>query len=158
MTNLKTQIPSRRKIQLKCPETSITDQESAREFSMTAIKNKLEKGLPITSTTDLYYDLKPLQYTNLQDALDFQQRVSRQFESLPSSLRKEMGNDLRNFEDYINNPENKDSLIKHGLMVKRDATNSDVVDALKDLKGSVNFDTGEIAPDVSNKIPPRARK
>lgn len=143
------QMSPRRRVQLICPEESITDQETAREFSMAAIKNKLEKNLPITNLAEnVFYSLQPLKYTNLQDALDFQQQVSQHFESLPSAIRKEMGNDIRNFETYVNDPKNHETLVKHGLMSKHDASNNDVVNSIKDLKNSIAPDPSNPSPDV----------
>lgn len=147
-----------RRVQLICPEQSITDTDSARELSMESIKRKLEKGLPVTYTNDSFHSLKPLRYTNLQDALDFQQQVAQQFESLPSGLRKEMGNDIRNFETYVSDPKNNDTLVKYGLAKKREATNTDVVNAVNDLKTKFNTDDQQNDSHTSNKTNTRSQK
>lgn len=110
------QKPLRRRVQLTCPEASITDPDSFRELSMSSIKRKLEQGIMHTNlTNNAFYSLEPLKYTNLQDALSFHQQVQDQFYSLPSEIRKGMGNDLKNFESYLADPKNHDTLLKYGL-------------------------------------------
>lgn len=143
---LKTQFPLRRRLQLTCPETSITDPDTFRELSMDNIKKKLEQGLPVTFTPDAFYSLEPLKYSNLQDALEFHQQVTKQFESLPSGLRKLMGNDLRNFESFVTDPKNQDALLEHGVITKKDATNSDVVKSIQELKEKFNSTDESVTP------------
>lgn len=142
MTNsLKTQFPSRRRVRFESKDKSITDQTLVNEFSMASIKSKLERHMPITNiSSDIFYSLEPQKYTNLQDALAFNDRVRKNFESLPVGLRKEMGHDVRNFESFIKDPKNEATLVKYGLLKKRDVSNADVVDSIKDLKLSLKSD------------------
>jgi len=117
------QKPLRRRVQLTCPEASITDPDSFRELSMSSIKRKLEQGIMHNNLTDnAFYSLEPLKYSNLQDALNFHQHVTDRFNALPSEIRKAMGNDLKNFEPYLADPKNKETLQKYGL-IKPDAIN-----------------------------------
>lgn len=135
MTKLIRQNPPRKRVQLKIPEASITDQTVANDFSMASIKKRLEKQIPINNLThDAFYSLEPLQYTNLQDALNFHDQVQQTFESLPIELRKDMGHNIHNFEKYLNDPNNQQKLEKYGLIIKRDAKNSDVIEAINKLK------------------------
>lgn len=159
-STLLTQNPSRRRVQLSCPETSITDQTVLSDYSMASLKAKLEKHLPIHNLiSDPFYSLKPLQYTNLQDALNFHQTVLENFQALPSALRIEMGNDIRNFEEFVSNPDNAPSLIKHGLMSKPDASNLDVVNSINSLKESFkNSSTSNPDPDSSKNTSPNKQK
>ena len=144
---LKTQTPPRKRVKLSTPEESITDQTLVNEFSMSSIKSKLEKHLPINNlTNNTFYSLKPLQYTNLQDALNFHESVQKQFESLPVQIRKEMGHDLRNFESYIADPKNSDTLQKYGLLTQPDASNSDIVKSVNELKD--HFKSSNTSPDA----------
>ncbi|UYD39244.1 MAG: internal scaffolding protein [Wigfec virus K19_174] len=129
-----TLIGKRKRVQLVCSETSITDPDAARELSMASVIKKLEKGFNVPLTADTFSSLTPLKYTNLQDCLDFHQQVTQTFESLPSDLRKLMGNDLRNFEDFIHDPKNQQTLLDYGLASKPDASNSQILEALKSQK------------------------
>lgn len=141
MTNkhipLSTQNPPRRKIQLTCPEISITDPDETRSFTMASIKKNLEKGIMPHLTNDAFYSLQPLKYSNLQDSLNFHQEVTNNFNSLPSGLRKLMGNDLRNFETFVLDPKNADVLKQYGLASQPDATNQNIVENLQDLKNAM---------------------
>lgn len=133
MTKLISQNPPRTRVKLQCPEQSITDPDENRHYTMASIKARLEKGIVPPLTDDAFYSLQPLKYTNLQDALDFQQTVVRQFEALPSELRKKMGNNIYNFEPFLQDPENLTILQEYGLVQTKDATNSDVLHGIKEL-------------------------
>lgn len=143
---LRRQYPPRRRVQLLCPEQSITEPDENNSFSMSSIKKRLDRGIPPVLTDDAFYSLEPLKYTNLQDALAFHQSVTERFESLPSELRKMMGNNIHNFESFITNPENAEVLLKHGIITKRDATNQQIVDGLKDLADKFNEPTSLEVP------------
>lgn len=145
-----------KRIQFSTPEESITDQESARELSMASIKRKLENNLPINNlTNNAFHSLEPLKYTNLQDALNFHQEVTSQFEQLPSEIRKAMGNNIHNLEPYLQDPANAETLLKYGLLSKPDATNQNIVDNLKDLK---NHLTSAQSPDPELKTPKKPKE
>lgn len=128
-----TQNPPRRRVKLHCPEVSITEPDTNNAFSMKSIAERLKKGQYVAGATDAVYSLEPLRYTNLQDALNFTTEVTKLFESLPSDLRKLMGNDISQFESFVANPDNKQHLIDHGLLIQRDSTNLDVLNELKEL-------------------------
>lgn len=148
-----------RRVQFVIEDESITDQEMARELSMASLKAKLEKNIPITNITgNSFHSLEPLKYTNLQDALDFHQSVIQQFESLPSGLRKEMGNDIRNFEIFFSDPKNHESLQKYGLVKPRDASNTDIVNELKAVKESLPKPPSKNTSDQSSDTHPNKQK
>ena len=112
-----TQKPARRRVQLKCPETSTTDPDAFRELSIASIKSKLEKGIISNNfTNNAFYSLKPLNYTNLQDVLNFHQTVVEKFEALPSAIRKAMGNNIHNFESFLEDPKNNEILLEYGII------------------------------------------
>lgn len=146
MTKLKSQIPARRLVTISCPEQSITEPDTNNHFSMASIKKRLDQGICPPLTNDAFYSLEPLKYTNLQDALNFHAEVVEHFERLPSELRKMMGNNIHNFEPFISNPENRDILLKYGLIKKPDATNQQIVDSLTELKTAMTP-----SPDPSKK-------
>lgn len=118
---------------------------------MASIKKRLDKGILPSLTDDAFFNLKPLRYTNLQDALDFQQQISQAFDSLPSQIRKAMGNDIRNLENFLSDPNNKELLTQHGLIPSRDASNSEVVDAIKSLKPEPTSDSPSDPPKKGQK-------
>lgn len=41
------------------------------------------------------------------------------FHQLPSSIRKQMDNDPRNLEQFIQDPDNHDQLLKHGILIPK---------------------------------------
>lgn len=153
-----TQNPPRRRIQLTCPELSITEPDEQRAFSMASIKKKLDMGIVPVLTDDAFYSLQPLKYTNLQDALAFHQEVQAQFEALPSSLRKLMGNNIHNFEPFLKDPKNAELLKQYGLVVVPDTTNQQIVDELKDLKRSMKKEYFESVLPSEPQTPPKAQK
>lgn len=146
MSTLKSQVPPRRRIKLACPEISITDPDENRSFSMTSIKKRLDQGITPALTADVFYNLQPLRFSNLQDALDFQQNITQAFERLPVDLRKAMGNDIRNLESFLSDPNNKELLTQHGLIPSRDASNTEVIDAIKSLKPDTVPEEPQIPP------------
>lgn len=133
-SKLVNQLPSRTRVRLTTPEKSITSQEDASSLSMASIKAKLEKGIPPTLTNDLHYSLQPMKFQNLQDAISFQQEVTDLFNSLPTEVRKGMQNNINNFESYVADPKNAETLQKHGLLQIYDKSNSDVVSAIQSLE------------------------
>lgn len=131
---LLSQYPSRRRVKLHCPEQSITEPDELRAFSMASIKRKLDQGIIPPLARDAFYSENPIVHNNLQDLLTFTDSVHRQFESLPWELRKLMGHNIHNFEPFLKNPQNQEILRKYGLVTTKDASNKEVIEAIKDLK------------------------
>lgn len=147
-TGLKSIYPSRRRVQLVCPEQSITDQSSAPELSMASVRKKLEKGIISNNfTSDVFYSEQPLRFNNLQDALDFHQQTQREFDSLPVELRKMMGHDIRNLEVFLTDPKNAETLKEYGLLPKTRDGVSEIVNAVNELKTN-SANNSNTSPDL----------
>lgn len=62
-------------------------------------------------------------YMDMADAMDFQRSMNivtsatQMFETVPSQIRKKFGNDPAAFLDFVQNPENYDSIKEMGLDV-----------------------------------------
>jgi len=121
---------------------------------MASIKKRLDQGIMPTLTNDIFYSEEPLKFNNLQDIISFHDDVKRNFESLPSELRKKMGNNIHNFEAFVHDPNNAALLAEHGLITKRDASNSDVVNSLNEIKKTLdNQPDNKVIKGNKNKSP-----
>lgn len=108
---------------LKCdPETpegrSRTKQNFAKEADINNIMAKyLKKGVvPIVAGSPMSVDVSEL--GDFQSVQNYLLAVEKQFQQVPSDVRKLCDNDPGKFIDWINNPENKAEAIKKGLLPK----------------------------------------
>lgn len=123
----------RKRVQLKCPEKSITNQSMKGALSMASISEKLlKKGIAFPSASDVFYSTA-VQPKNLQETLDFMKETSKSYEALPYDLKKLMNFDIKNFESVLLDEKNADVLKKSGLVkIERDGV-SEIVKAVKEL-------------------------
>jgi len=91
------------------------DQESAKFQSIDFILNQFTKGVPLPITDTVYQDLSlvPNNLTDMQDSLD---RVYNVFNSLPSALRAQMNNDVRNYPAFAASEQGIKQLTEHGYI------------------------------------------
>lgn len=55
-----------------------------------------------------------------QEACEVVLKANNAFESLPTEVRKRFNNDVNQFMEFMENPENVDEMIKLGLAIKRE--------------------------------------
>lgn len=120
-----------RKVQLLCPEKSITNQNMKQALSMASIAEKLtKKGIPFPTASDVFYSNQP-QARNLQESMEHMSQVSKSYDVLPYEIKKLMEFNVKNFEKVLTDPKNQDVLIKHGLMQQDRDGITEIVNAIK---------------------------
>lgn len=91
-------------------------------------------------TGQLPNNLRTPQYGDYEAVLDFQSAMQvvvsakNQFEALPAAVRKRFGNDPQAYLEFATNPENKDELIKMGLVAKDAPVVESELDVLKEIR------------------------
>lgn len=116
-------------------EKCLTDQHFAKELTMANIVKKLEKGIMPQLREGLIYSTD-IGLRNLQDVVDFQRHVEEVYNQLPTEIKQKMGNNIENFESVIFNSENKDLLLKHGLLVQKRDEHQELLNAINAMKVS----------------------
>lgn len=116
-------------------EKCITDQAGATELTMSSIVKKLEKGIMPVLNENLYYS-NDLGLRNLQDVIEKKQQVESLYHQLPTEIKQKMGNDLKNFEKVLFDPDNSDLLLKHGLLVREQDKHKELISAINAINPS----------------------
>lgn len=114
-------------------EKCITDQAAASELTMASIQAKIEKGIMPQLASDLRYS-NDHGLRNFQDVFDRTQEVKQLYEQLPTAIRQKMGNDIRNFESVIFDPQNAQLLLDHGLLIEEKDNHKELITAINGLK------------------------
>lgn len=130
------------RVSLDCSSPVLVDQSSKKQCDINNIMAQYAKTgmLPqFRSKEPLYID-----ETLIPDAITSFNMVNEArelFLELPSRVRKAMDNDPRLMESFLADPENKDFLIKHGVLlerkqpVKESVFSPQDIEILKGLKG-----------------------
>jgi len=111
-------VDRRYRVSLDCSaDESMTEQCHAHECDINALVDRYRKTgyLPPNLTTPVYMDCQT--GMDFQTAMDIYAKGREAFESLPSKIRKEFGNDPARFLDFVQEPENGPALVKMGLAV-----------------------------------------
>lgn len=111
----------RKRQSIDCSEPKLTDQSDKKNCDINVIVERFNRTgvLPHIQNTGEYIDNTKIPQT-LTDALDHVIEFREFFESLPVKLRKEMNFDPRNYEAFVNNPDNYDILKKNGLIIEKE--------------------------------------
>lgn len=121
----------RKSVSLNCGEQKITDDTFKNECDINYIMKKYQQTGVLPHTADKmaqYLDVSDV--PSLEQAYEQIQQAQELFMELPSALRKRLNNDPRNLVDYISDPENKQELIKLGVLNQIDNAN-DLTNAKK---------------------------
>lgn len=152
---LKTQVPPRRNIGYETPEKSRTEQSTEGTYSMAQIKRKLDKGFPIASSKDVFYSTEIPQFHNLQETVEFIDTIRSKYDQLPHDIRKAMGHNILNLDNFINDPNNQEILITHGLIPKKTDGITEILTSIKnhlvDTSKNKEDSTKKTSPDSQNK-------
>lgn len=107
---------NRRRVQYNCSEPLITDQSGAKEADINNIMSQYTKHgmLPQTSNLGEYLDNSNL--PSLEQAYDIVRNATDAFLTLPPVIRKLMDNDPSQLENFISDANNRDLLVKHGIL------------------------------------------
>jgi len=130
----------RNRVTIDCSSPLLTDQSFKKQCDI----NNLMKQYAKTGTFPHTTQIQPrfvdnTQIPSLEDAFDITNNAIQAFNQLPPDLRKLMDNNPANLENFIADENNRDSLLKHGILVKTEIpkpqpTLNDVVDLLKESK------------------------
>lgn len=118
--NFKIRKPYKDRVSVVCDCSgfpSLTHQSFKDECDINRILHKYRKtGLidHVNRYQGQYGDFSEVE--SFQDALQIVQDANEAFYTLPSELRKELGNDPAAFLDFVKNPENTEKMRSYGLL------------------------------------------
>ena len=110
----------RRRIRCDFSEPQITDQSFKRSCDINFIMEQYAKTgmLPnYSGEQPIFADLTDV--PDLNTVFELSQNVSAAFQDLPPIVRKAMDNNPAQIQDFIQNPENFDFLVKHKVLLPR---------------------------------------
>jgi phage internal scaffolding protein len=92
-----------------------TEQSHKQEVDINQIikKHGMDMIAKTAKVQQLQYDDNP--NNDFQETMDMIVKARESFESLPSLVRKEFGNDVARFMDFVRNPDNGQRMIDLGL-------------------------------------------
>lgn len=105
------------RVQLICEDPSLTHQSFAKDCDIRNIMKQYKRtGLVshMTTASALYGD-----FTNVPDyreSLDVVINAQAAFMELPAEVRSRFSNDPAQFLDFVHNPDNRDEMIKLGMI------------------------------------------
>lgn len=120
-----------RRVQLDVSEPQLTDQSSAKATDINNIlKQYAAQGLNPHQLSDPSLFRDNTNIPSIIDAFNIVSRANEAFSELPADIRKLMDNDPSKLESFIADPENKELLIKRGMLTAE----SVVADPIKEVK------------------------
>lgn len=106
---------------LICSEPTLAQQHLKNECDINMIVERAirtgNKEVFTTQERAEYYDVSS--FTDYQSALEYLDGVDDDFSSLPSSTRKEFGNDSAKYVRFMSNPANYDKAVELGLLTPK---------------------------------------
>lgn len=109
----------RKRCALKLNEKQHTDQSYKKMCDINLIvANARKTGVLSHETEKIAYYIDNTTIPSLLDAQNLIRNAQESFMSLPSQIRKLMDHDPTKLVEFINDPENKDILVKHGILEK----------------------------------------
>ncbi len=109
----------RQRQQIDCSENGKTDQSYKKMCDINVIiANASKTGLLSHEKQSLGQYIDNTEIPSLLDAQNLLITAKNSFMALPSQIRKLMDHDPTKLVDFINDPENKDILLKHGILEK----------------------------------------
>lgn len=114
--------PERKRVQINCSEPELTDQSSKKMCDINNIITQYTKTgiLPhVSKAVGRFID--NTQVLPLEEAHAIITHAKELFYQLPAQVRKMMDNDPTQLNDFLNNPDNRDLLIKHKLLEPKKA-------------------------------------
>ena len=110
----------RRDVSIDCSEPKLTDQSYKNQCDINIIMANYAKTGMLSHTTTI--EPKFIDNTSiptLEEAFDIVNRAEEAFYSLPPDIRRLMDNDPSQLELFIQDPNNKDILLKNGVIVQK---------------------------------------
>lgn len=107
----------RRRVQLVCEDESRTHQNFAAECDIRNIMAKYKRSgivTHLTSAKELLGDYSEV--PDYRSALDSVIRAQASFDELPADWRKRFNNDPAEFLDFVQDPNNRDEMVKFGMI------------------------------------------
>lgn len=145
------------RIQSEIQGPSMAQQQFAEECDANFIMKKYSQTGEITHLArnqGVYADVSEI--GDYQSALDTVMRAQDAFETVPAQLREKLQNDPQKFLEFIQNPENRDEMIKYGIIeAKRpEITLDDIKNEIKSIKKT----TSKSEPDQASKSDPKTSR
>lgn len=107
-----------KRVQIECGGKTLTDQSYKNDADVNVLVARWKKtGILPEKGQKQYVDLTAAPQS-LLEAHQIVQEAYELFQDLPATLRKAMGNDPANLEEFVNDPKNTEILVEHGLVKK----------------------------------------
>lgn len=110
----------RKRVQIDCSEPILTDQSFAKGCDINLIMANYAKTgmLPSFNKVEARY-IDNTQTPDLITAFNIANKAQEDFLSLPPEVRKAMGNNPAELENFISDENNQPLLIKHGVLIEK---------------------------------------
>lgn len=133
--NVITNPHARVRTMINCSEPKLTDESQSKSTNINLIMDQYRRTgmLPMYKPKQALY----IDETLIPDAISSFNVVNEArelFLQLPSKVRKAMDNDPRNLEAFIADPENKEFLLKHGVLTKKEEPQQKSIFTPQDLE------------------------
>lgn len=110
----------RRDVSIDCSEPQITDQSYKNACDINVIMANYAKTGMLSHTTSIQPKfIDNTEIPNLETAFDIVNRAEEAFFNLPPDIRRLMDNDPSQLENFIQNPNNTDILLKNGVIIEK---------------------------------------
>ena len=116
----------RRDVSIDCSKPILTDQSFKNACDINNIMAQYAKTglLPQGATQEPRY-IDNTQIPTLEEAYRVVNQANQAFYDLPATIRRLLDNDPSQLENFVANPENREILEKHGLIVKKSELKTD---------------------------------
>lgn len=108
-----------RRVQIDCSQGGLTDQSFKNDADINVIVERFNKTgiLPTIERKSYFADVTEI--PTLEQAFDIVDKAREQFGKLPAEVRRKMGDNPANLENFINDEDNAEFLKKHGVLIEK---------------------------------------
>lgn len=108
----------RLRVKIDCSKPVLTDQSFKKSQDINNIMKQYSKTGILPSTREhLARYVDNTQVLSIEEAHEVIKNANEMFMQLPADIRKLMDNDPSKMVEYIKNPNNKEILVKHGVLI-----------------------------------------
>lgn len=122
----------RNRVTVDCSRPELTEQEHANSCNINFIVAQFEKTGELPQSVRIPKFQDNTETPTLEEAFNVARDATNAFLDLPATLRRQMDNNPENLESFILDPDNYDTLKKHGVIIETQIPNPNYVPPAKD--------------------------
>lgn len=108
-----------RRVQIDCSQGGLTDQSFKNDADINIIVERFNKTGILPSIERKSYFADVTEIPTLEQAFDIVDKAREEFGKLPAEVRRKMGDNPANLENFINDEDNTEFLKKHGVLIEK---------------------------------------